>query len=113
MAAGLALSFALGFIGGGLTAAGAYALYPPAKDQPWPILALAVASALFVLGGYLTAFRLGAVRTGEALVVGYGLAVLLAASVVVSREVAHAVREHVPQYLGVKRVGLSRVEASG
>jgi hypothetical protein len=110
MAANLAVPWALGFVAGGLTAGGVYDLYPPVRGHMWPMGVLVVASVLFVLGVYFAAARLGAARAGDSLVVGYGLALVLAASLVVTREFVHALREHVPQTLGVKRVGLSRVE---
>ena len=106
----LVLSSSLGFVAGGLTASALYALYPPARDHVWPICSLAVGSILLVLGMYLAARHIGAVRAGDALVVGYGLALVLAAVLVVTSELVHDFREHVPGYIGVKRVGLSHVE---
>jgi hypothetical protein len=111
--AGLAASSIVGFIVGGLTAAGTYELYPPARDHVWPISVLAIGSVLAVVILYLLTVRLGVLRAGDSFVVGYGLALVLAASLVVSRELVHALREHVPENLGVKRVALSRVEVPG
>jgi hypothetical protein len=111
--AALVVPAAIGFVAGGITAAWLYTLYPPARDHTWPIWALSAGSILFVLMTYFTARRLGALPAGDALVIGYGLALVIAASLVVTREIAHAVGEHVPEYIGVKRVGLTRVEVAG
>ena len=109
----LAASLMVGFAVGTLTAAGTYELYPPARDHVWPIALLVVASVLSVVAVYLLTARLGVLRAGDSFVVGYGLALVLAASLVVSRELVHALRNHVPENLGVKRVALSHVEVPG
>ena len=112
-AARLAASSIVGFVVGGLTAAGTYELYPPARDQVWPILVLAIGSVLSVVTIYLLTSRFGVLRAGDSFVVGYGLALVLAASLVVSRELVHTLRSHVPASLGVKTVALSYVEVPG
>jgi hypothetical protein len=109
----LVIPAAIGFLAGGITAAWLYTLYPPARDHTWPIWALSAGSILFILATYVTARRLGALPAGDALVVGYGLALVIAVSLVLTREIVHAVEEHVPGYIGVKRVGLTRVEVVG
>ena len=98
----LAVSAIFGFLVGGFTVAGAFELYPPAKGDVWPIPTLAVASVVVVLLLYLIAARLGVLRVGDWLVLGYAGALVLAASVVMTREVVWTLRAHVPENLGVK-----------
>jgi hypothetical protein len=115
-AEGLALESALpsaaGFIAGVITAVAVWGLYPPTKGHVWPMWTLTLGSTALLLIVYLTAHRLGAVRAGESLVVGYGLALVLAASLVLTRELVNLITDHVPENLGVKRVDVSRVEVS-
>jgi len=98
----LAVSASFGFVVGGLTVAGVYELYPPAKGDVWPIPTLAVASVVVVLLLYVIAARLGVLRVGDWIVLGYAGALVLAASVVMTREVVGTLRAHVPENLGVK-----------
>ena len=109
----IGLPSAVGFVVGVLTAVAVYGLYPPVKDHTWPMWTLTLGSIALLLVVYVTAQRIGAVRAGESLVVGYGIALVLAASLVVTNEIFHVIRDHVPDTLGVKRVGLSRVEVIG
>ena len=97
----LAVSTSFGFVVGGLTVAGVYELYPPAKGDVWPIPTLAVTSIVAVLLLYVTAARFGVLRMGDWFVLGYAGALLLAASVVMTREVVGTLRAHVPGSLGV------------
>jgi hypothetical protein len=113
MAPEFALPSAIGFIAGGITAVAVWGLYPPTKGHVWPMWTLTLGSTALLLIVYLSAHRLGAVRAGESLVVGYGLALVLAASLVLTRELVNLITNHVPENLGVKRVDVSRVEASG
>lgn len=92
----------LGFLVGGLTVAGVYRLYPPAKGDVWPIPTLAGVSIVSMLAFYLLSARLGVLRIGDWFVLGYAGALVLAASLVVTREVAETLRSHVPENLGVK-----------
>ena len=108
--AGLAVSSTVGFFMGGLTATGAYALYPPARDHTWPIPALTVMSVLFVLGTYVVAARFDIVRAGDWFVFGYALALVLDASLVVTREVVDAVRVRGPQATGFKTAAIEGAE---
>lgn len=114
---GLAPEFVLpstiGFIAGAVTAVAVWDLYPAEKGHVWPMWALTLGSTALLLVVYVSAHRLGAVRAGESLVVGYGLALVLAASLVLTREVVNLIIDHVPENLGVKRVEVSRVEVSG
>jgi len=98
----LAVSTSFGFVVGGLTVAGVYELYPPAKGDVWPIPTLAVGSVVVILLLYVTTARLGELRVGDWLVLGYAGALVLAASVVMTREVVGTLRAHVPENLGVK-----------
>ena len=98
----LAVSTSFGFVVGGLTVAGVYELYPPAKGDVWPIPTLAVGSVVVILLLYVTTARLGELRVGDWLVLGYAGALVLAASVVMTREVVGTLRVHVPENLGVK-----------
>ena len=98
----LPVSASFGFLVGGLTVAGVYELYPPAKGDVWPIPTLAVASVVVVLLLYVIAARLDVLRVGDWLVLGYACALVLAASVVMTREVVGTLRAHVPENLGVK-----------
>ena len=98
----LAVSTSFGFLVGGLTVAGVYELYPPAKGDVWPIPTLAVASVVAVLLLYVATARLGVLRVGDWLVLGYAGALVLAASLVVTREVVGTLRAHAPENLGVK-----------
>src|SRR2546427_5981085 len=84
----LTLSATFGFLVGGLTVAGVFELYPPAKGDLWPIPTLAVASVVVVLLLYVATARLGVLRVGDWLVLGYAGALVLAASPVVTRGVA-------------------------
>jgi len=102
LGAALAVSASFGFLVGGLTVAGVYELYPPAKGDVWPIPTLAVASVVVVLLLYVIAARLGVLRVGDWFVLGYAGALVLAASVVMTREVVGTLRAHVPGSLGVK-----------
>jgi len=104
--AGLALSSTVGFLLGGVSATAAYALYPPSRENPWPIPTVAAVSVLSMLALYAAAARLGVVRVGDWFVVGYTLALVLAACVVVTREVVEAVRIRVPEAIGVKTVAV-------
>jgi hypothetical protein len=107
---GLALASVMGFCVGVGTAATVGALYPPAKDHLWPIGSVAGTSIGLVLALYLTAARLDVRRAGDWLVVGYTVALVLAASFAVSREAVQAFRDHVPQSAGVKTTAASRVQ---
>ena len=104
---------AIGVVVGELTVAGTYALYPPARNEVWEIAAVAAASIGAVLVFYLTTLRLGAIRVGDWLVLGYAGALVLAASLVVAREMAVAIRERVPESLGVKSSAGAPVERRG
>ena len=57
---------------------------------------------MVVLLLYVIAARLGVLRVGDWLVLGYAGALVLAASVVMTREVVGTLRAHVPENLGVK-----------
>jgi len=108
----VALATTLGFVVGGLTVAGTYALYPLAKGDVWRVPTLAVGSVLVVLLLYLTSARFGA-RAGDWLVLGYAGVLVLAASVVVTREVVGTLRAHVPENLGVKTSAAPSIEGQG
>ncbi len=109
----VALAATLGFVVGGLTVAGTYAFYPLAKGDVWRVPTLAVGSVLVVLFLYLTSARFGALHAGDWLVLGYAGALVLAASVVVTREVVETLRAHVPENLGVKTSAAPSVEGQG
>src|SRR2546425_8198462 len=109
----VALAATLGFVVGGLTVAGTYALYPLAKGDVWRVPTLAVGSVLVVLLLYLTSARFGALRAGDWLVLGYAGALVLAASGVVTREVVGTLRAHVPENLGGKTSAGPSVEGQG
>jgi len=108
----VAFAATLGLVVGGLTVTGTYALYPLAKGDVWRVPTLAVGSLLVVLFLYLTSARFGA-RAGDWLVLGYAGALVLAASVVVTREVVGTLRAHVPENLGVKTSAAPSVEGQG
>lgn len=95
-----AVSVSFGLLGGGVTVAGVNQLYPPTKGGPIP--ALAVASVATVLLLYVVTAWLGVLRVGDGLVLGSARAVVLAACVVMTREVVGTLRAHLPQSLGVK-----------
>ena len=109
-APGLALASVMGFGVGAGTVATVGALYPPARDHLWPIGSVATTSIGLVLALYLAAARLDVRRAGDWLVVGYTVALVLAASAAVSREMVQAFRDHVPQSVGVKTTAASSVK---
>src|SRR5437879_9829566 len=113
LVAALAVSASFGFLVGGLTVAGVYELYPPAKGDVWPIPTLAVVSVVVVLLLYVSAVRLDVLRVGDWFVLGYAGALVLAASVVMTREVVGTLRAHVPQNLGVKTSWVPSVQWRG
>jgi hypothetical protein len=111
--AGLVAAAGFGFLVGGLTVVGVYRLYPPAKGDVWPIPTLAGVSIMAILVLYLASLRLGVLRVGDWIVLGYAGALVLAASLVVTREVAETLRSHVPENLGVKTSAVPSVEWRG
>jgi hypothetical protein len=106
----LATAAGIGFLVGGLTVAGVYRLYPPSKGEVWPIPTLAGVSILAILVLYVVSARLDVLRIGDWLVLGYAGALVLAASFIVTREVAETLRSHVPENLGVKTSAVSSVQ---
>ena len=109
----LAVSASLGSLVGGLTVAGVYELYPPVKGDVWPIPTLAVGSIVLVLLLYVIAARLDVLRVGDWFVLGYAGMLVVAASLVMTREVVGTLRAHVPENLGVKTSLVSCVQWRG
>jgi hypothetical protein len=107
------VSATVGFLVGGLTVVGVYLLYPPAKDDLWPLSTLAVTSVATVLLLYVTTARFGVLRLGDWLVLGYASALVLAAGVVMTREMVGTLRALVPQSLGVKTSRVASVQWRG
>jgi len=97
----------VGVLMGALTAAGTYTLYPPAPRKPWPLAALGGGSLIVVVVLYLVSARLGRLRAGDWLVLGYAIALVLAAALVMSQETLQFLRDHVPQNLGVATSALT------
>ena len=108
----LAASFG-GLCLGVLTVRYMVSMYPPTRDQWWPMLGIATASMLVILMLYLTASFLDVRRAGDWLVLGYTAALLIAASIAITEGVVEMVRERVPESLGVKSAAVSHVECSG
>ncbi|HZR80845.1 MAG TPA: hypothetical protein VFD92_07090 [Candidatus Binatia bacterium] len=109
----LASCSGFGFVLGAATAGGAYELYPPAKDHVWPMATLAAVSIVGILVLYLIVVRFGAVNLGDWLIVGYTVALIVAAGLVVTREITETLRDHVPENLGVKISALPAVKGVG
>ena len=65
-------------------------------------VSLAAIVVVVVLLLYVSAVRLDVLRVGDWFVLGYAGALVLAASVVMTREVVGTLRAHVTQNLGVK-----------
>ena len=86
---------------GACTAVGVWMLYPPARDRTWPIPVIGVGSLLTVLVLYVVATRRLSPRTGDFLVIGYILAVLLGSAFVMTQEAVAIWRSLLPSSLGV------------
>jgi hypothetical protein len=111
--AGLAVAAGTGFLVGGLTVVGVYRLYPPSKGEVWPIPTVAGISILAMLVLYVSSARLGVLRVGDWLVLGYACALVLAASFIMTSEFTETLRSHVPENLGVKTSAVSSVQWRG
>jgi len=92
---GAAFGAGLGILLGALTVAGAWALYPPMPHHIWPLGMLSGVSLTLVLTLYVASMRYGT-GVGDWVVLGYTAAVLVAASLVVTKETISFLRDHVP-----------------
>ncbi len=108
----LAASCGIGFCLGAASVAWTWSLYPPARDHVWPIASVATGSIAMMLLLYLVAARLDVRRAGDWLVIGYGIALVTGASLVVAGQLVEILRSHAPENVGVKTASRSCVERS-
>jgi hypothetical protein len=109
---GLIVAGCIGLCLGLATAAWLWTLYPPTRGHVWPIATVSTASIVVVLVLYTVAARLDIRRAGDWLVLGYGVALVLAAGLVVAIQIFGVLRDHLPQNVGVKTTTRSCVERS-
>lgn len=95
------LSGLVGAALGTFTALGIWLLYPPDRGRSWPIPVLGVGSLLAVTVLYAVAARRLRVRSGDFLVLGYILAVLLGSVLVMTEQAVALWRSLLPSNLGV------------
>ena len=109
----LVASVVVGLTLGGLTVVGIYHLFPgtwagwllsPSKIDAWKAPTLLVGSGLAIVAAYVLAASLGATRVADALVIGYVMALVLAAGLAISKEVVLMLELRVPGNLGLKTV---------
>ncbi len=109
-APGLLVACVVGFGVGVATVGMVSTLYPPARDHLLPMALVATASILLILVLYLVAGALDIRSAGDWLIIGYMVALVLAASLAVGREMAQAVRDRVPGSVGVKTAAATAVQ---
>jgi len=118
----LLVSSSVGFVLGALTVAGVYEQYPPtwhgwvlpvAKDAVWKLPTLVIGSALVILALYVMLRRNSQIRIADWLVIGYAIAIVGAAGLVVSWEMFLQLRARVPQDLGVKTAAVTSLVTRG
>jgi VIT1/CCC1 family predicted Fe2+/Mn2+ transporter len=97
---GLVLLAVVGFVLGGLTCFGLWFFYPTGHQAAhWPVPTIGVGSALLLTGLYVTLARRLDPRVADALAVGYVLALLVFAGLLVSGEAIGLVRDRVEDLL--------------
>ena len=104
---GLIVAGCVGLCLGAASAAWLWTLYPPTRNHVWPIATVSAASIVTVLVLYMVAARLDIRRAGDWLVLGYGVALVLAAGLVVAIQIFGVLRDHLPQNVGVKTTARS------
>jgi hypothetical protein len=109
---GLIVAGCIGLCLGLASAAWLSTLYPPTRGHVWPIATVSTGSIVIVLVLYAVAARLDIRRAGDWLVLGYGVALVLAAGLVVAIQIFGVLRDHLPQNVGVKTSARSCVEPS-
>jgi hypothetical protein len=115
------MSALVGLLLGGIMIAAVRALFPTsmgwvlslAKADAWKAPTLVIGSALLILVLYVAARRMGAVRIADALVLGYVMALVTAAMLVIAWELFLMLRTRVPQDLGLKNVSLPMLVGRG
>ena len=112
----IAVALSVGFGLGCLTIVGLYLLnsatwygwvLSPDKNVAWKGPTVLIASAVLIVVLYLIAVRTEATPVGNWMVLGYAIALSLAAGLLVSHEMYMILRDHVPQDLGVKAAGVT------
>src|SRR5207237_6310480 len=109
---GLIVAGCVGLCLGAASAGWTWTLYPPTRGHVWPIATVATGSIVTLLVLYAVAARLDIRRAGDWLVLGYGVALVLAAGLVVAIQMVGVLRDHLPQNVGVKTTARSCVERS-
>ena len=100
----IALVVAMGLLLGLMTGFAAWTCYPPTRGHYWQGPAVIVGSALALLILYLTGNRRIGWRSGDWLVLGYALAMLVLTGVVATSETVELLHAHVvPATFGVPR----------
>jgi hypothetical protein len=105
----------LGLVVGGLTVLGVHGLFHTtsagwvlslAKADAWKPPTLIIASALLIGTLYVVMRAAGAAHIADSLVIGYVAALVLAAGLVIGRELLIMLRTRVPQNLGLRTVAV-------
>ena len=109
---GLIVAGCIGLCIGLASAALLSTLYPPTRNHVWPVATVSAGSIVTVLVLYAVAARLDIRRAGDWLVLGYGVALVLAAGLVVAFQIFGVLHDHLPQNTGVKTSARSCVEPS-
>jgi len=107
---GLMIACVVGFGVGAVTVWMVGQLYPPAHDHLTPMATVATSSIVLVLILYFLSAGLDIRQAGEWLIVGYAVALVLAASFAVGREMMWTVRDHMPENVGVKTTAATVVQ---
>jgi len=112
----IAVALSVGFGLGCLTIVGLYLLnsatwygwvLSPDKSVAWKGPTVLIASAVLIVVLYLIAVRSEATPVANWMVLGYAIALSLAAGLLVSHEMYLILRDHIPQDLGVKTAGVT------
>ncbi len=90
-----------GFLLGVATAAATWAVYPPARGLQWVPATIVIGSGTLVCALYLALWRRATRRAGDWFVLGYTLAIVVVASLVISVGTARFLKWQVPPQFGV------------
>ena len=88
-----------GTIGFGFGLAGslsAWSLYPPTSQHLWPLVFVTIGTVMGDLLVWVAGRVLGRLRMGDAAVIGFGIAVLVVASLAIGSETITFLRDHRP-----------------
>jgi hypothetical protein len=99
---GLMIACVVGFGVGAVTVWMVGELYPPAHNHLTPMATVATLSIVAILILYFVSAGLDVRQAGDWLIIGYVVALVLAASFAVGREMMWIVRDHVPENVGMK-----------